>query len=183
MENASKALLMAAGVLIGLLVISLAVYLFVSFGTTSADVHKQMEQQQIEQFNSQFTSYDGKEDITIYDVVTVANLATENNRYYEHNKKTIPQDPQTATDTYISVVLNNPTNTIEYGFNSLTSDSTNSYNQLIKDGLNSMVNVQDKDENGQPIGKPYKVLSKYKCQVEISQKTGRVCLVKFIKSN
>ena len=32
MENASKALIMAGGVLIGVLIISLAVYLFVSFG-------------------------------------------------------------------------------------------------------------------------------------------------------
>jgi len=36
MENASKALLMAAGVLIGLLVLSLMVYLFASFASTSA---------------------------------------------------------------------------------------------------------------------------------------------------
>ena len=33
MENASKALLMAAGVLIGVLILSLAVYLFENFGT------------------------------------------------------------------------------------------------------------------------------------------------------
>ena len=40
MENASKALLMAGGVLIGLLIIALAVYLFTSFGTTSAEVNR-----------------------------------------------------------------------------------------------------------------------------------------------
>ena len=42
MENASKALIMAAGVLIGILILSLAVYLFVSFGNTSRELHKQI---------------------------------------------------------------------------------------------------------------------------------------------
>ena len=35
MENASKALLMAAGVLIGMMVLSLMVYLFISFGSST----------------------------------------------------------------------------------------------------------------------------------------------------
>ena len=59
MENASKALIMAGGVLIGVLIISLAVYLFVSFGQTSAEINSQNAQKQISQFNSQFTSYEG----------------------------------------------------------------------------------------------------------------------------
>lgn len=103
MENASKALLMAAGVLIGILIISLAVYLFVSFGSTSAKIHKQNDEQQIEQFNSQFISYEGKK-CTIYDVVTVANLATENNKYYEFNKR---QTQTNGNDNYISVKVGN----------------------------------------------------------------------------
>lgn len=82
MENASKALIMAAGVLIGVLIISLAVYLFADFGSTSAEINRQNEQQKIVQFNSQFTSYIGKE-LTIYDVVTILGYAQENNIYYE----------------------------------------------------------------------------------------------------
>lgn len=161
MENASKALLMAAGVLIGLLVISLAVYLFTSFASTSADVHKQNEQQQIEQFNSQFTSYVGKEEITIYDVVTVANLATENNRYYGYSKRSIAQTPQTATDSYISVKLENET--IEKG--NETKNNTN--NELIKKELETIETNKSKE------------LPQYNCQVSISPTTGRVCLVTF----
>ncbi len=111
MENASKALLMAAGVLIGLLVISLAVYLFVSFGMTSAEIHKEQQEQQLEQFNVQFTSYVGKEGLTIYDVVTVANLATENNKNYELTKKVAD-----GTDYYISVQVANQ-GFIEKGYN------------------------------------------------------------------
>ena len=51
MENASKALLMAAGVLIAVLILSLAVYLFMSFGSESAEFHKQMENDRLNQFN------------------------------------------------------------------------------------------------------------------------------------
>ena len=84
MENASKALVMAAGILIGVLIIYLAVYLFVDFGTTSAQIHQQTEERQIIEFNSKFTSYEGKKGLTIYDVVTVAGYAYENNEYYEN---------------------------------------------------------------------------------------------------
>ena len=82
MENASKALVMAAGVLIGIMILSLAVYLFATFGATSAEMHGQIEQDRINQFNAQFTSYEGKQDITIYDIITVVNLAKDNNESY-----------------------------------------------------------------------------------------------------
>ena len=87
MENASKALLMAAGVLVGILVLSLAAYLFVTFGKSSAELHQQIETDRLSEFNNQFTSYEEKEDITIYDVITVANLATDNNKYYQLTKR------------------------------------------------------------------------------------------------
>lgn len=83
MENASKALIMAGGVLIGILIISLAVYLFIDFGSTSAQITAQNTQKQITEFNSKFTSYEGYKDITIYDIITLANYAKENNDYYE----------------------------------------------------------------------------------------------------
>lgn len=82
MENASEALIIAAGVLIGILIISLGVYLFVDFGATSADIHSQVAERQITQFNTRFTSYADK-DLTIYNIITIANYAIENNKYYE----------------------------------------------------------------------------------------------------
>lgn len=89
MENASKALIMAGGVLIGILIISLAVYLFTDFGSTSAQINAQNSQKQITEFNSKFTSYEGYKDeagnwkITIYDIITLVGYAKENNEYYE----------------------------------------------------------------------------------------------------
>lgn len=73
---------MAAGVLIGVLLMSLAVYLFIEFGSTSAEINAQNQQQQVTQFNSRFTSYEGLDELTIYDIITVLGYAQENNKYY-----------------------------------------------------------------------------------------------------
>ena len=50
MENASKALIMAASVLIGVLILSLAVFLFSEFSATSARIHGEVEKTQKDQF-------------------------------------------------------------------------------------------------------------------------------------
>lgn len=91
MENASKALIMAGGILIGLLIISLAVYLFVDFGKTAADINDQNADQQIVEFNSRFTQYESYKDdagnwkTTIYDIISLAGYAKENNEYYKES--------------------------------------------------------------------------------------------------
>lgn len=109
MENATKALIMAAGVLMGIVILSLAVYEFTSFGISSKEIHKANEETRLNEFNSQFTKYEGKDDVTIYDVITVANLAKENNSYYEFSPRRLDQN--TGKDLYISVILDD--NSIE----------------------------------------------------------------------
>ncbi len=165
MENASKALLMAAGVLIGMLVISLAVYLFISFGSTSAEIHKQNEEQQIAQFNSQFVSYEEKR-CTIYDVVTVANLATENNIYYELNQ------PTKGKDNYISVEIQNASSagitTVRQG-KYIEGNPTNKveYNEIIQQDLLKMKKEIDTETKGT-------LLREYTIKASISPTTQRV---------
>ncbi len=134
MENASKALLMAAGVLIGMLIVSLAVYLFVSFGMTSAEIHKKQEQQQLEQFNAQFTSYLGKDSITVYDIITVANLAKENNSYYELQKNRSVK--ATGKDNYISIYIQG------VGFIQENNETENE--KLIQEDIDKIKNTNDK---------------------------------------
>ena len=100
MENASKAIIMAAGVLLGVMLISFAVYLFSTFGSYSNDVYLQMKATRMEAFNSQFTKYYGIEQrenpynsssdkyyngpilCTVQDVVTIAKLARDSNAKY-----------------------------------------------------------------------------------------------------
>lgn len=83
MENASKALLMAAGVLIGILILSLMVTLFLSAREVSSRYDQVKTTEEVEQFNANFTKYVGK-NITIHQVLTISNFATkENNKIKE----------------------------------------------------------------------------------------------------
>ena len=79
MENASKALIMAASILLSVMILTLVVYLFVTFGARAREAQGQVADQQMIQFNSQFTVYANRSDIKIHDIITLANLAKQNN--------------------------------------------------------------------------------------------------------
>ena len=96
MENASKALIMAGGVLIGVLILSLMVYLFLSFGANSKEIYDRIEDNQLLQFNANFNVYEGRNNLTIHQVVSVASLAKENNEKYQYR-----------ADHQVQVILNN----------------------------------------------------------------------------
>lgn len=85
MENASNALIIAGTILIGVMIISVGIYLVNSFGSSSSQINKQIEDTKIAEFNYSFTKYEGQETIKAHDIVSVANLAKENNnsRYGE----------------------------------------------------------------------------------------------------
>lgn len=161
MENASKALLMAAGVLIGVLILSLVVYLFLSFGSTSAEIHRQNDENQLSQFNIQFTSYEGKSEITIYDVITIANLAKDNNEYYNLTAR------NEGKDNYISVNLE--------GIGWIQNKTISYYNELIASDISTLTSENINKEQG------VQDLPQYTCQVEISPTTQRVFKVTFKK--
>ena len=89
MENASKALLMAAEILVGIMIISIGVYLFNSLGQYSAETANEIEETQIASFNQQFLRFYGMSSsdgetlepvhCTIHDIVGLANLAKKLN--------------------------------------------------------------------------------------------------------
>lgn len=97
MENATRAFIMAAGVLLGVLILSLGIYLFSIFGQYSANAYETMEKNQITQFNSQFFKYygnityiDEKEktitkpiECTAHDIISIVNLAEQNNTQFQ----------------------------------------------------------------------------------------------------
>lgn len=169
MENASKALLMAAGVLIGVLILSLAVYLFANFGTASAEIHKQRDMNEINKFNTQFTSYEGKE-CTIHDIVSVANLAINNNTNYSLTA-------QTGNNYYITVnIQSGQQNLQKYLLNTTTSKIDNDkVNELIKNDSNNLKYYTDSN------GEQQISLQKYTCTTIINTTTQRVQTVTFKK--
>ncbi len=96
MENASKALMMAAGVLIGIMILSIAVTLFVSFSNFGRNTYKQVEDAKINEWNSTYLKYYGTiteeitkngkiEDVTVpipvtaHEIISVVNSANQNN--------------------------------------------------------------------------------------------------------
>ena len=77
MENATKALIIAGGVLIAILIITLFVSVLQNTGKVSKQYNKAISSEQIASFNSNFTKYLGQ-DLTIHEVVTICNFAKDN---------------------------------------------------------------------------------------------------------
>ena len=80
MENASKALLIAGGMLLLILVLSFAIFLFNRIGSSAAEMYRDLEEADIAEFNQQFFYYELKEELKIQDVVSIIYLAKDSNK-------------------------------------------------------------------------------------------------------
>ena len=119
MENATKALLIAAGVLIAMMILSMGVYLYYSIGSYVERSQEQIAQQELDKFNTQFYNYQAVENeiFSFQDVITAANLAYENNKKYDFpvakfnsnlildNKDNLKNAISEGNDNYVQVVL------------------------------------------------------------------------------
>lgn len=100
MENASKALLMAGGVLIGIMVISFMVLVLRKAGKMSAQYDNQIANNELTKFNGQFEIYD-KNDNNFFDVITVANLAYDINKKNGYDKQnSVTVEVKAESETY-----------------------------------------------------------------------------------
>ena len=173
MEDASKALLISAGVLIGILILSLGVYLYYSLGTYITVNQETMNKNELNQFNTQFIKYINYEEqtgtievskiefeLTIHDVVTAANLAYENNRKYNMTSLTENYDESTLYVT-VNADIAKEDGTIEY-----------------RQHLEKQINVESSDILKNNINQ------KYICRISditYSSITGRICSISFTK--
>jgi len=86
MENISQALLMAAGILLAVLLILIAMILFKGGAGVTSAYQNSNEKNELNIFNSNFnkmlTGNGDKDTITIYDIITTANFAWNNNCHY-----------------------------------------------------------------------------------------------------
>lgn len=98
MENASKALLMAGGVLIAILLLTLFAYLFGQMASSTSSIYQTIEKHEIDEFNQQFLNYEGRtrknaknEEVLNYltpqDVATLINLAQNSEENSKFNAK------------------------------------------------------------------------------------------------
>lgn len=154
---------MAATILIGVAILSLGVYLFTYFGNYAKDVEDENRANQIAQFNSQFLSYQGK-DLTIYDVITLANLAkdyNQSNDYKNNNVKGYIDVNASIIDTDVNVIGSVPPDE-RY----LKGGSANDIAKIKQEKIGEVVTVT---ENGQE-KENYK-LKLYHCNVTIDDLT------------
>lgn len=125
MENASKALIMATEILVGIMILGIGVYLFNMFATYSSDKYEKIESAQISEFNMQFLKFYGEDnkgkpiECTIHNIVSLANLAQKNNIENElvdeivTGKKVVYQKKawvSTENSLYVQIDLNNTKN-------------------------------------------------------------------------
>lgn len=79
MENTSNALIIAGEVLIGILVLSFVAYIFIEFSTFSSNMHDNIAQAEITEFNSNFFILSNRSNITAQEIVTIINFAKQAN--------------------------------------------------------------------------------------------------------
>lgn len=83
MENATKALIIAATILISVLIATIAVYLFATYSQFAYENEQRQIQQEQAKYNAKFEKYCDKI-LTIHDVITIAGMAHEYN--IKHDK-------------------------------------------------------------------------------------------------
>lgn len=170
MENASKALIMAASVLLGLMIMSVGVALFNSFGSFSREITSEIERTQIAEFNNQFLKYYGEETIfneeanryeiqkvkvTAHDIVTLTNLAKKNNIENEVQE----QSGKSQNSQYIQISLNRKLRNMEKLDEKVLTDFIQNNNMIY-------------NANNELVTKYY-----YISNIEISDITGKVIYV------
>ena len=98
MENASKALLIAGGILITMIILTIGVTLYSMYSNQSKEYNQIITTTEIQKFNSKFDVYVGRTDITAQEVASVVNLAKE----YGDAVKIIIQNKSYSQETYIT---------------------------------------------------------------------------------
>lgn len=163
MENASKALIMAGGILIAIMVISLGVYIFSKFGDFAKNQETQVFEKNVTEFNAQFTKFEGAEDITAQDVVTVINIARNNNKMYNLEDSEGHKEGNYYVNATVTV-------------NGKTYNQNQNYQKEspYKNNLNTFLKDNSFDNAGN--------LILYKCNIkDYDDITGRVCSIEFSK--
>lgn len=168
MENASKALLMAGGVLVAILVVSLGIYFSRIVAESIGEIYERMEQRKIAEFNQQFLEYKDTE-VGIQDIVSLINLAKDSNDKNLLSGEEPPIDPKTDTSYYITVNIDILGDTV---FDTAIAGKTDiigkpcvlkNSERFSEDIINEIITEKMKN-----------TLEMYNCEVNINSTTGYV---------
>ena len=89
MENASKALFIAASVFISIFILAVGMYLYTNYSEISYNYEKNKADQALIEYNMKFEKYVDKEQLTIQDILTIVNLAKDYNERKSDNEITV----------------------------------------------------------------------------------------------
>lgn len=79
MENAAKALLIAAGVLVAILILTIGVALYIMFSGQAKNYNIIVSEIETDKFNSNFNVFLGQTDIKAEEIISIVNKAKEYN--------------------------------------------------------------------------------------------------------
>ena len=118
MENASQALIIAGTVLLAMIVLSVGLYLVVNYSKISVSYEQKKVVEEIRKFNTNFTKYITRTDITAQEIITLKNFAksydekngTETKVDYPNKKEANDSKKQSELDAEF-IMLYAPTET------------------------------------------------------------------------
>jgi hypothetical protein len=172
MENASKALIMAAAVLIAVLVVSLIVYLVATFNQAKKNNAEALNNEQLAAFNSKYLTYDNRTDLTYYDIANIVTMARNDN-------KDNSEDSEDSGKIYVYIepdLSNDLTDDANYN-RLMNKFNKHTYLDNESDGILKEGTVID--ASGRFPEEPTKEFIKYKCSVIMNDT--RVSSIKFSK--
>lgn len=105
MENASKALIMAAEILFGVILLTIFVVAFSAWKNMSDGINENIELTKVQEFNSKFEVYMDKE-LTAYDIVTIVNMVNEFNYPDVYDNKDDVEKIEIIPKKYLNDITN-----------------------------------------------------------------------------
>lgn len=131
MENATKAILIAGGVLIALIIISIGIYLYTLYSSQSEEYSQIISATELQKFNSKFDVYVGRNDITAQEIVSVVNLSKE----YDNQVQIYLKNSKiefTTSNTQEDFIKNNKDKKFSCMLNSSTTNPNPKYDEYGK---------------------------------------------------
>lgn len=126
MENATRALVMAGGILIGILILGALMLMFNSIGAYQTNKNDSDKQTEIAQFNNQFEPYN-KEDLTLMELKSVYNKILSNRKNSEFKINSNLLDETKAKD-----ILNCCDTDRDGNTELIYNDFKNNFNKIIE---------------------------------------------------
>lgn len=126
MENATRALVMAGGILIGILILGALMLMFNSIGAYQTNKNDSDKLTEIAQFNNQFEPYN-KEDLTLMELKSVYNKILSNRKNSEFKINSNLLDETKAKD-----ILNCCDTDRDGQRESIYNDFINNFNSIIE---------------------------------------------------